>query len=245
MPLPQIRIVTYNIHQGITARRNRVSLSALKDALLELEPDVVVLQEVAGKLRGPEAERFPLEIFAHEKWPHCAYGRNAHFSGHYHGNAILSRYPITHWTNEKITVGELEPRGILHGRIAIPSHDEPLHVLGIHLGLSQRERHQQVGRLCRYAASTVSTEAPLFIAGDFNDWRRQLCHPLFRELSVVEAHASHHDRLARTFPSRFPMLALDRIYYRGSRPRAVRCLSGRPWQRLSDHLPIVADFVLA
>jgi endonuclease/exonuclease/phosphatase family metal-dependent hydrolase len=45
-----------------------------------------------------------------------------------------------------------------------------------------------------------------------------------------------------TFPSLVPVFALDRIYTRG-----LECLStfvprGAAWARMSDHLPLVAEF---
>ena len=48
----------------------------------------------------------------------------------------------------------------------------------------------------------------------------------------------------KTFPSKFPMLRLDRIYQRGFAVRSARVLRGKPWTQLSDHSPIVADLEL-
>jgi endonuclease/exonuclease/phosphatase family metal-dependent hydrolase len=49
---------------------------------------------------------------------------------------------------------------------------------------------------------------------------------------------------ARTFPSAFPLLRLDRVYVRGFRIAQARVLSGPTWAKLSDHAPIVAELVL-
>lgn len=48
----------------------------------------------------------------------------------------------------------------------------------------------------------------------------------------------------KTFPSKFPMLRLDRIYQRGFAVRRAQVLRGKPWSLLSDHSPIVADLEL-
>jgi endonuclease/exonuclease/phosphatase family metal-dependent hydrolase len=45
-----------------------------------------------------------------------------------------------------------------------------------------------------------------------------------------------------TFPSRVPVFALDRIYTRGLRCRATYVPRGPAWTRMSDHLPLVAEF---
>ena len=57
----------------------------------------------------------------------------------------------------------------------------------------------------------------------------------------------------RTYPSTLPLTQLDFIYYRGLQmlrqfvPQKTTLESStgiRSWARLSDHLPLVADFVL-
>ena len=45
-----------------------------------------------------------------------------------------------------------------------------------------------------------------------------------------------------TFPSRVPVFALDRIYTRGLICRATYVPRGLAWTRMSDHLPLVAEF---
>ncbi|HCE7153669.1 TPA: EEP domain-containing protein, partial [Pseudomonas aeruginosa] len=48
-------------------------------------------------------------------------------------------------------------------------------------------------------------------------------------------------RPARSFPARWPVLPLDRIYLRNARGRQPRILSRRPWSHLSDHLPLAVE----
>lgn len=48
----------------------------------------------------------------------------------------------------------------------------------------------------------------------------------------------------KTFPARFPLLRLDRIYQRGFAVNRAQVLRGRPWSQLSDHSPIIADLEL-
>ncbi|MFY7905681.1 MAG: endonuclease/exonuclease/phosphatase family protein, partial [Burkholderiaceae bacterium] len=50
-------------------------------------------------------------------------------------------------------------------------------------------------------------------------------------------------RLA-TFPSRLPVLHLDRIYARGLQPLHAQVPHGRAWARMSDHLPLIAEFAM-
>jgi endonuclease/exonuclease/phosphatase family metal-dependent hydrolase len=48
-----------------------------------------------------------------------------------------------------------------------------------------------------------------------------------------------------TFPSRMPIVQLDHIYARGMAPVGLMVPRGRIWWRMSDHLPLIAEFQLA
>lgn len=248
----RFRVVSYNIHQGITVRRNRLSLSILKEALQDLKPDLVFLQEVAGssveKLGKlwPEKVANQLEGLADEMWPHFAYQKNVIFSRHHHGNAIMSRYPISNFILKDITLGKLKKRGLLHGIIHIPQGEKELivHAVNAHLGLFQFERQFQTRQLIDYVKKTINPSSPLLIAGDFNDWRQRVTKELHQRLHVEEAFLSSNQNHARTFPSRLPILQLDRIYFRHALMKSAACLKGKKWMVLSDHLPIMADLVL-
>jgi endonuclease/exonuclease/phosphatase family metal-dependent hydrolase len=114
-------------------------------------------------------------------------------------------------------------------------------VVNAHLGLFQFERRVQTQALISYVNKTIQAHAPLVIAGDFNDWRQRVSHELENSLDVKEAFLSEKKSHARTFPSRLPILQLDRIYYRHAKMKSALCLRGKKWAVLSDHLPIMAD----
>ena len=45
-----------------------------------------------------------------------------------------------------------------------------------------------------------------------------------------------------TYPSRLPLNQLDHVYARGLTPTHAMVPTGRIWHRMSDHLPLVAEF---
>jgi endonuclease/exonuclease/phosphatase family metal-dependent hydrolase len=45
-----------------------------------------------------------------------------------------------------------------------------------------------------------------------------------------------------TYPSRLPLTQLDYVYARGLKPVGVHVPRGRIWGRMSDHLPLIAEF---
>ncbi len=74
--------------------------------------------------------------------------------------------------------------------------------------------------------------------------RTNLFRRLHRKLVVIDRQPGFvgaQGRPARSFPARWPVLPLDRIYLRNARGRQPRILSRRPWSHLSDHLPLAVE----
>ncbi len=242
-----LRVLSYNIHKGFSAAGRRFVLEPIRRMLHETKADVVLLQEVIGShaTHANRVDGWPtetqFEFLADSVWPHFAYGRNAVYPEGHHGNAILSRYPIGSWENIDVSSHPLESRGLLHATIQPDGWSQPLHLLCVHLALVEFGRGRQIQWMCQRVASHVSANEPLLIAGDFNDWRHLGGRKLERELGVREVHKTLHGRYARTFPSVLPLLHLDRIYVRGLEPQFGMAFTGRLWNELSDHCPVICD----
>ncbi len=236
-----LRILSYNIHKGFSCYNRKFVLNQIRSTLQRVQPDLVLLQEVVGQnathsrkiAHWPKLSQF--EYIAENFWPYFAYGKNAVYAGGHHGNAILSRFPISDWENLDLSTNPLESRGLLHALIQVPHSSQPLHVICTHLGLFEADRSRQTQKLCDRVASTVPHGEPLVVAGDFNDWRKQLTGTLRRQAALSEAFIQIHQTHARTFPSWLPLFCLDRIYFRSMTPVSAECLSGKPWNGLSDH----------
>ncbi|MCB1049013.1 MAG: endonuclease/exonuclease/phosphatase family protein [Acidobacteria bacterium] len=247
MQAPLIKTFSYNIHKGFNAGNRQYVLNHMREALHDLSPDLVFLQEVRGYLQPGYHPNWAVEpqfaYLAEAQWPHHAYGKNAVTAAGHHGNAILSKFPILLWENVDISTYELERRGLLHCVLDVPSLDHELHVICLHLNLFQRGRLKQIEKLCDRIETVVPPKAPLIIAGDFNDWQRQITSILAQRLQVQEAHQARHGRHARSFPAWMPVLSLDRIYFRGFRVENSAPLTGQPWHRLSDHVPLYSELL--
>jgi endonuclease/exonuclease/phosphatase family metal-dependent hydrolase len=220
----------------------------MRDALAELNPDFVFLQEVQGAHRRrekriqnwPDAPQF--EFIAEKIWPHYIYAKNATYQSGHHGNAILSKYPIEQFENLNLSSMNRASRGLLHLQLLLGKEKQVLHLLCVHLGLFQAERAEQCKALMLRIQQAVPLHEPLLMAGDFNDWRHQLSIPLAEELGIQEAFFSTEGHHARSFPAIKPALCMDRIYFRGMVVQEVACLQGKPWRGLSDHVPLYARF---
>lgn len=241
-----MRILTVNIHQGYTAFNRRFMLHELRDAVRAERSDLVFLQEVRGP--SPTARRRKEaagnggdhEFLADQIWLDHAYGRNAVADGLDHGNALLSRYPITGWRNHDVSMPGHEPRGLLHCVVQLDPPAPAMHVVCVHLGLRESHRRQQLERLGQMLHDEVPADAPLVVAGDFNDWR-SLADGVLEDTGLKEVFRQRDGVHARSFPARWPILRLDRIYVRRVAASRPLKLSRRPWSALSDHAPLAAE----
>ena len=244
-----LHIATYNIHKGFSNFNRRMVVHELRERLRQLGADLVFLQEVQGNhsrhaeriADWPEAPQY--EFLADSVWQDFAYGRNAVYDQGHHGNAVLSRYPIVRWENKDISAHALEARGLLHCEIEVVGWRSTLHCVCVHLGLTNRARRLQLTALRRRIESMVPPDAPLIVAGDFNDWRMHARALLARPLNLSEVFEITHGGPARSFPCVLPLLHLDRIYVRGFRVRRASVHHGRPWSRMSDHAALSATVV--
>ena len=70
---------------------------------------------------------------------------------------------------------------------------------------------------------------------------RRASKTLEKKLDVREAFLTLTGSHARSFPSWLPALQLDRVYYRGLQAQSAKCLTGRPWSELSDHIALYVE----
>lgn len=236
-----LRVLTINTHKGLAAWNRRFMLGELRDAVRSTGADMVFLQEVIGERRdAPGAHGPHYEFLADKLWPQFAYGRNAVYPEGDHGNALLSKYPILRSQNRDVSHRGHEARGLLHCVSSVPGWGE-VHAVCVHLGLRESHRQHQLSLLCRLLHDEVPPRAPLLVAGDFNDWRRRADARLLRECGLRSAFTGGEPALPKTFPARWPVLALDRIYARNLQVQSACVLSALPWPHLSDHLPLLAE----
>jgi len=238
-------VLTVNVHKGFTSFNRRFMLHELREAVREVSADIVFLQEVLGthERHASRVANFPAqphyEFLADSIWSQYAYGRNAVYDKGHHGNALLSKFPIMHFENHDISVSGPERRGMLHCVLQPPTLAMPVHAICVHLGLQEAHRHRQLHRLAALVRSLPEGD-PVVVAGDFNDWGLQIK----RMLAGFGLFEYDESPQAYTYPARLPMVQLDHVYVRGLRPLSLQVPRGRIWWRMSDHLPLIAEFQL-
>ena len=247
---PPLTVMTVNIHKGFTALNRRFILPELRDAVRKVGADVVFLQEVLGSHQRHQRRfsQFPpephYEFLADSIWPQYAYGKNVAYPHGDHGNAVMSKYPILYHRNHDASIVGPEKRGMLHCVLHIPARALDVHVICVHLGLAESHRAQQLELICKVAREDIPPDAPLVVAGDFNDWRRRAHDILEKGAGLREVFVQAYGEAARTFPARWPLLSLDRIYVRNATAHLPVVLPRKPWSHLSDHAPLAAEIHL-
>lgn len=240
-----LKIVSYNIHKGFS-RFRRLKVHDLKQKILIWNPDILFLQEVQGlhtiharKKMWPDAAQH--EFLAGNDFPFKAYGPNRFYNHGHHGNAILSKYPILDMNNYDISTSKYEKRGALYCKIEHPIM--PVNVLCVHLSLLAKDRKWQYIEIAKIIENYIKKDEPLIMAGDFNDWKNEANKYLVEKLGLDEIMSQYNNgKLLRSFPSEFPLLALDRVYSKNIIPHSASII--KDCSRISDHSPIKADFII-
>ena len=254
-PAHVLRVATYNIHKGVrgVGPRKRLEIHNLGLGIEALDTDLVFLQEVRLANRI-EARAFPDTYIGWPRMPQAdflapegyevAYRTNATTRYGEHGNALLSRWPIGDVVGHRdVSDHRFEQRGVLHAQVNW--NGLRVHAIVAHFGLMHASRVRQVQRLAAFIEAEVPADELLIVGGDFNDWATKLDAPM-RDLGLGRAMAGFGGAgRVNTFPSRLPVFSMDRIYTRGLECVSTLVPHGAAWTRMSDHLPLVAELVLA
>lgn len=225
--LPRVTLASYNIHRCY-GRDRRCLPGRIAEVLRELRADVIALQEVETQAEGGLQI---LNDLARETGAAMIPGPTMFRAGAHYGNALLTRLPVKDVAHIDLSVPGREPRGAIDVRL--DAGGGILRVCAAHLGLSPTERRTQVKQLLMRLADKPGDIDVL--VGDINEWflwGRPLrwLHRFF-----VRAPAP------ATFPSGWPVFALDRVWVRPRRllERVFVHVSDTS-RAASDHLPLVA-----
>jgi endonuclease/exonuclease/phosphatase family metal-dependent hydrolase len=221
-----LSIATYNIH-GAVGSDGRFAPARIARVLREMKADIIALQEVPlGGSHWPNV----LTMLQDAARLVAVEGYTFSVGGRRFGNAILTRYPVVATRRIDISFGSREPRGALDADIYC--HGHMLRIIATHLGLRAAERRAQINKLLQ----TFDTgDMPVILMGDVNEW-----FVWGRTLRQLVSHFQSVPAPA-TFPARWPVFALDRIWIR---PRHrlvhVQVHASRMAKLASDHLPLIA-----
>jgi endonuclease/exonuclease/phosphatase family metal-dependent hydrolase len=178
-PGGSLTVVTFNVLHGFAGGAGEATLeerlSALVSALVELRPDVAILQEVSltpADRHGSIANRILAGLSAAgEAWSMAvAMAHGSPLVSFYEGSAILSRYRILSSETLAYRAQSLfPPERRIALRVLIQAENGALEVIGTHLtNRAQRIRDAQARQLVERFVRDGGGSGPLLIGGDFN-----------------------------------------------------------------------------
>ncbi len=225
----RLALATYNVH-GCTGGDARYDPERTLQVLRELDADVLALQEL--RWNPADALHVLTEFGERLGYVTLAGPTLMRPDGHF-GNALLTRLPVREVGRIDLSVPGREPRGALDVRLA--AGETILRVVATHLGLRPDERRTQMRRLL----SLMGGGAPLVLMGDLNEW-----FLWGRPLRWLRRHFGRMPAPA-TFPARWPLLALDRIWVEPrSTLESIQAHDSALARIASDHLPLRAQMRL-
>lgn len=233
--MARLRVATWNVHACV-GMDGRSDVGRVASVLREIDADIVGLQELDDRENHP-AEQHLGALAAQTGLRPISSPTLWGTHGGY-GNALLSKRRPYRVRNVDLSVLSFEPRRALDADLLIEPGHRHLRVVVTHLGLKAIERFEQVERLLALL-DKHDDERPLLLLGDLNEWRGRV--GIVKKLERRFGPGTS----VKSWPSAFPIMALDRIYV-SSPSRIVRQWThDTPEARqASDHLPVVADVEL-
>jgi endonuclease/exonuclease/phosphatase family metal-dependent hydrolase len=220
-----LRIASYNVHSCV-GTDGKKDAQRIVQVIGELGCDTVGLQEVDYRLdyiaRKLGMQAIPGLTLARHDGPF--------------GNALLTRRKVLDVRRLGFTYSRREPRNALD--VDLDVNGETVRVIVTHLGLWPAERRYQVKKILEMIRATPSYER-VIVLGDINEWL-----PLGRPLRWMNALFGRCPA-ERSFPSRWPLVALDRVWVRPRHALLALKAHRTPLAELaSDHLPVKAIIAL-
>lgn len=237
--------MTYNIHHGADAH-DRASLPRIAALLAETRADVVCLQEVDRNYGPRSGHADQVAELGDRLGMHTHFGATIDRRGGQYGNALLARCGIGERRVHQLpTPPKIEARCAVSGDIT--TELGPVRVITTHLTVGPAQTSVRREQLDVLAELVAASPIPTVLTGDFNTGSRR------GELAVLERSMSNALRPRRfaaarlgllwgrphgaTFPVRWPVSRIDRVYVSGLRVARTRVLPGDP----SDHRALLVE----
>ncbi|MEP9387881.1 endonuclease/exonuclease/phosphatase family protein [Mesorhizobium sp. KR9-304] len=225
----ELVVASYNIHKCV-GTDGRFEPARIAAVIAEMDADVVAIQE-ADRRFGRRQGLLDIEALRRETGLSLI-PTSEKADGHgWHGNALLLRKGTVS-DIRRLALPGAEPRGALVVDLDLPAG--PLRLVAAHLGLLRRSRRWQVRSILD--AIEHGPRMPILLVGDFNEWRPGRKSSL-HELRPVFGPLSHSHF---SFPSYFPVVALDRVIGTPGLVTAMEVHASKLAQVASDHLPLKA-----
>lgn len=227
----QLTIASYNVHKCVGVD-GIFSPERIVEVIKECKADLIALQEIDKRFGAREGLINPYYLYKETGLHYAPIKTTKPSSFGWHGNAIFYK-DMELLEVEQINLPGVEPRGALFA--IFKKANINFCVVAAHFGLLHKCRKNQVKMILQILAKKYNM--PAFLLGDLNEWR------ISRKSALhgLSSHFNLPNRLPASFPARFPLFSLDKIYASNKNMilyTKVPC-SGLSC-KASDHRPIIA-----
>ena len=243
------RVMTYNIHHG-EGRDGRVDLKRIAALIGAEKADIVALQEVdRGVART--GRRDLIGELARLTGMNFYFEKNIDHQGGEFGNAILTRFQILAEKNTHYRMlRQGEQRGLLH--VVLDADGQEVLFMNTHLDYHRDDAQRRMNVTQIKETLEEHPTLPVIFCGDFNEAPGGRT---YERLSAFlrDAWNEAGEGGGFTFPSINPVRRIDYIWVseeatkRTTRTMGYEVRPLRAWvakSDASDHLPIVAEFLV-
>lgn len=231
--MPVLSVATYNIHKWTGVDGQCIPERTI-DVIREVNANIIAMQEVTFPVQGEEGE--DAGHLLRISGMHVILGPTLLQERDHYGNVLLARHPVARVDRVDLSVDSRERRGAID--VDVDVDGILVRVIVTHLGLKGYERQAQIDNLLALVSGRKAGFTVLM--GDFNVW-----FPRSSLFPAIENRLGHAPAL-RTYPSRFPLLRLDRIWVRPEQALREVHVHRTPRATIaSDHLPVKAILDLA
>ena len=214
----KLRVATYNVH-GCVGMDRRRSEARIAEVIAEMSVDIVALQELdLGRRRSAGADQ--TKMIAEQLGWHRHFHPAMRRDDEHYGNAILSRYQLSF--RRAVELPGRPPFFCRENRAAIEVEHRNQSREGPH------HQHASRSRLARTPRSSTTVYQPPSGAQQSPATHRSSCsaistvcavrNPIAHLTAICAMCANSFEATGPigTFPTRFPMLAVDHIFVNGA-----------------------------
>ena len=235
----RLKVMTYNIHHcNPPSAGDKIDVEAIAKAIIAEKPDFVALQEVDVNTERSGKGKNQAKQLAELTGMQFYFSKAIDHQGGEYGVAVLSRFPILDSIKYGLPVHADKPeenRTVAAITVMLPSKQKIIFA-STHLGLKEPNRLLQAETIVSHFGKN---ELPMILAGDFN------AVPESPVMAVFDPYfASSCSDCKPTIPVENPTKTIDYILYK--KESKLKSLKTRVMDEkyASDHLPVVAEFVL-